>query len=444
MKAISALVSSPFVRLGFVGWVFFVLVSGAVPAGAESVPIVFAVDTSRSLSAAELRTTTDAVLEIVRSLGEGIPLGILAFDDAPRWVVEPPGDGVDVAEALESLSPNGNFTVLNDALFTAARRLPDGGVILLLTDGRDENSATTVEDVANLCVANKVRVLSLSTGRWVDEKALRRYSLLSEGDYLGRFAEAATGTVGSQLEGLRRTVEAENEAAVAAAVVPESPTTSAVEQASAAKVVEPIAAVPWWLLPGLVVLILAVLVVLFLLWRLRRQSAAVSSGADEEWETDPAMALGDIADQGPNFLAGLDHVPPNAQQADELKLDPSAFERLPFDGELDKTSVLDEHPVLTVMEPGKPLRTFRLSRDRAFAVGRAPKVNTLTLGDRALSGQHFKIVPHDGAFVVVDLEATNGTLVNGRRIRAQRLESGDSIRAGEIEFEFKTILKPLG
>ena len=36
--------------------------------------------------------------------------------------------------------------MLNDALFVASRELPDGGVILLATDGRDENSATTVEE----------------------------------------------------------------------------------------------------------------------------------------------------------------------------------------------------------------------------------------------------------------------------------------------------------
>ena len=60
------------------------------------------------------------------------------------------------------------------------------------------------------------------------------------------------------------------------------------------------------------------------------------------------------------------------------------------------------------------------------------------------AGQHFKIVPHEGGFVLIDLEATNGTLLNGRRVRAKRLESGDSIRAGEVEFEFKTILRSLG
>ena len=81
--------------------------------------------------------------------------------------------------------------------------------------------------------------------------------------------------------------------------------------------------------------------------------------------------------------------------------------------------------------------------DRAFTVGRAPGVNTLTLGDRALSGQHFKIVPHEGGFAVVDLDSTNGTLVNGRRIKAHHLEASDTIQAGGVDFEFKVILRSL-
>jgi len=95
------------------------------------------------------------------------------------------------------------------------------------------------------------------------------------------------------------------------------------------------------------------------------------------------------------------------------------------------------------MEPGKEIRSFRLRHDRAFAVGRAPRVNTLTLDSRALTSQHFKVVPHEGGFAVVDLDSTNGTLVNGRRIRAHHLEASDTIQAGEVEFEFKVILRSL-
>jgi hypothetical protein len=57
-----------------------------------------------------------------------------------------------------------------------------------------------------------------------------------------------------------------------------------------------------------------------------------------------------------------------------------------------------------------------------------------------LSARHFKVVPEQGAFYAVDLDSTNGTFVNQRRSRAARLASGDVIRAGQVELEFRTYL----
>ena len=98
---------------------------------------------------------------------------------------QPPSTAEALRSALADLKPEGNYTLLNDALFTAARQLENGGIILFLTDGRDENSATTVEDVADLCRANHVRIIAIGTGRRVDEKAMRRLALLTDGASVG-------------------------------------------------------------------------------------------------------------------------------------------------------------------------------------------------------------------------------------------------------------------
>ncbi len=426
--------------------VILLAVSALAPAiWAADVPVVVAVDTSRSLSPTELRSTTSNMGAILAVLPAGTPVGLMAFDDSPRWIVEPTGSREAVEGALAELTPAGNFTLLNDALFTAARDLTDGGVILLLTDGRDENSATTVEDVAELCQANHVRIVALSIGRNVDEKALRRLSLLTEGASLGSAAQADTIEVGLRLqeaavasaadvEASRPPVEPVQDTDISAASALQEKTT-VVEQS----------VTPRWLLPLLLILILAVLTTLVVLWRSRSalQQAPEASHPPGDWETDPSIAAPPAIDhaQDPTFEMGT--VPPIDESADELVLDPSTFDRLPFDGDIDTTSVLDEQHIISVMEPGKEIRSFRLRHDRAFAVGRAPRVNTLTLDSRALTSQHFKVVPHEGGFAVVDLDSTNGTLVNGRRIKAHHLEAGDTIQAGEVEFEFKVILRSL-
>jgi len=418
-----------------------VMVSG--PAiSAAAVPVVVAVDTSRSLSRAELASMVSNVNDILAGLPPDTPVGLLAFDDAPQWIVDASGTSGATKSALADLTPAGNFTLLNDALFTGARDLPNGGVILLLTDGRDENSATTVEDVAELCRTHHVRIVAVGTGRRVDEKAMRRLSLLTDGAYLGHTAGIDTATVTQAIDEATRATAAELEAARLAQATSEP---IEVHTVTAPQPLQEINTTPWWLLPLLLVLIVAVLVTLVMLWLWRRPVQAGSS-EPREWETDPDVvpeAPFTESDAAKEPTVDLFTAPPMDESADELVLDPSAFERLPFDGDIDTTSILDEQHIISVVEPGKEIRSFRLRHDRAFAVGRAPGVNTLTLESKALSSQHFKVVPHEGGFAVVDLDSTNGTLVNGRRVRAHHLEAGDTIQAGEVEFEFKVILRSL-
>ncbi|MEN8164307.1 MAG: FHA domain-containing protein [Acidobacteriota bacterium] len=406
---------------------------------ASEVPVVVAIDTSRSLSRSELASTTSSVGEMLAGLPPDTPVGLLAFNDAPQWIVEPSATEGAVESALADLFPAGNFTLLNDTLFTGARDLPEGGVILLLTDGRDENSATTVEDVAELCRTHNVRIVAVGTGRYVDEKAMRRLSLLTDGAYLGHANWVDTTTVTEALEKAAAATAAEIDDALAAERTPEHVEAQVVTEVQP---VREISSSPWWLLPLLLILIVAVLLALVMLWRGRRPVQTAAPGPTD-WETDPDMDPEVLSDSAKEPTVDLFTAPPMDDSADELVLDPSAFERLPFDGDIDTTSILDEQHILSVKEPGKEIRSFRLRHDRAFAVGRAPGVNTLTLESKAMSSQHFKVVPHDEGFAVVDLDSTNGTLVNGRRIRAHHLEAGDTIQAGEVEFEFKVILRSL-
>ena len=58
--------------------------------------------------------------------------------------------------------------------------------------------------------------------------------------------------------------------------------------------------------------------------------------------------------------------------------------------------------------------------------------------DRAISRDHSTITWEDDHYVVEDLQTTNGTRVNGKRIRSVTLEDGDQIQVGRsvLTFEF--------
>jgi pSer/pThr/pTyr-binding forkhead associated (FHA) protein len=78
---------------------------------------------------------------------------------------------------------------------------------------------------------------------------------------------------------------------------------------------------------------------------------------------------------------------------------------------------------------------FNLGVETAISIGRAP-TNDIPLSDSSVSGEHCRIRPEGGVFVVHDLKSTNGTYVNEKRIERHRLSEGDVIRVGETQLQF--------
>jgi pSer/pThr/pTyr-binding forkhead associated (FHA) protein len=70
-------------------------------------------------------------------------------------------------------------------------------------------------------------------------------------------------------------------------------------------------------------------------------------------------------------------------------------------------------------------------------IGRNPTTD-ITLLDESISREH-AIVAWDaeaGAFQIEDLQSTNGTRVNGKRVRSATLSDGDEIQVGHTSFRF--------
>lgn len=62
----------------------------------------------------------------------------------------------------------------------------------------------------------------------------------------------------------------------------------------------------------------------------------------------------------------------------------------------------------------------------------------ITLADEGISREHALILYDEGAgsFSVEDLQSTNGTQVNGKRVRSATLQHGDELRIGRTRFAF--------
>jgi hypothetical protein len=85
---------------------------------------------------------------------------------------------------------------------------------------------------------------------------------------------------------------------------------------------------------------------------------------------------------------------------------------------------------LEVREPGRLSRHVRVTGP--MRIGRASE-SELALKDPRASRMHARVHARDGHLVLTDLGSTNGTRVNGQRIREVVLGDGDVISIGETE-----------
>ena len=79
---------------------------------------------------------------------------------------------------------------------------------------------------------------------------------------------------------------------------------------------------------------------------------------------------------------------------------------------------------------------FELASEETL-IGRNPTTD-ITLLDEGISREHAIILfdAESGRYEIEDLESTNGTKVNGKRIRNVSLAPGDEIQIGQTVFQF--------
>ena len=83
--------------------------------------------------------------------------------------------------------------------------------------------------------------------------------------------------------------------------------------------------------------------------------------------------------------------------------------------------------------------TFRVSPGSVKTVGRAPRADFI-LEAALVSRLHCRLEAESEALLVVDLDSTNGTFVNDKRVDRARLSSGDRLRIGRVELQVEKAL----
>jgi pSer/pThr/pTyr-binding forkhead associated (FHA) protein len=98
--------------------------------------------------------------------------------------------------------------------------------------------------------------------------------------------------------------------------------------------------------------------------------------------------------------------------------------------------------ILQSVAPEDAGLTFRMLPNTLKTVGRAPRADFVV--DAALvSRVHCRLTSNGpGQLEIEDLGSTNGTFVNGHKVNKARLNDGDKLTIGRVEFVINSTVNP--
>lgn len=91
-------------------------------------------------------------------------------------------------------------------------------------------------------------------------------------------------------------------------------------------------------------------------------------------------------------------------------------------------------PKMIVSIDGVVIKEVQLTKDRT-TLGRRP-YNDVVIDNLAVSGEHAVMQMSGSDMFLEDLNSTNGTYVNGKAIKRQALNNGDTIEIGKYKIKF--------
>jgi pSer/pThr/pTyr-binding forkhead associated (FHA) protein len=92
-------------------------------------------------------------------------------------------------------------------------------------------------------------------------------------------------------------------------------------------------------------------------------------------------------------------------------------------------------PILTTVKGNDIGKQYDLRQKEMFIIGRGVATD-ITVWDIRVSRVHCRIDRDENGFLITDLNASNGTYVNGRKIETHRLRPGDEIKVGSTVLQY--------
>jgi pSer/pThr/pTyr-binding forkhead associated (FHA) protein len=93
-------------------------------------------------------------------------------------------------------------------------------------------------------------------------------------------------------------------------------------------------------------------------------------------------------------------------------------------------------PKLVVLSEGFTGLSHELKAETT-TIGRTEE-NTFTIAENSVSSRHCEIVQRGNEYYVKDLGSTNGTYINGQKVKSSPLKSGQILRLGSVDMRLES------
>jgi VWFA-related protein len=407
-------------------------------ASGEGVAYLFLVDVSASIGASQFAQIRQAIDEWIDGLKSSDRMAIFTFGEQYKQLVGFTDEKARLKGALQTVKPKDRQTKLYLALSNAMHLmrgtesgLPGRRVIVILSDGKDEGSGITADDVQ--VQQNHIPIYAIGYSRLpLSEKGkyldvLQRFASLSGGIYTGA---ASLKTAYEEMQSTIRRVfvvrldcngcRPDNQFhPLEVTLTSSSGTSSPVAVARTPPVYVNLIAPPaeppqppepWW----------KVVLSAVLSWKgLLSLVLVVGVGLVVVFHVELRLWL------------GWPPLPPDSESSDT-----SAFVH---DTAIKQKSTMPP-PIgrriqLTVLAGKEHGRVDYLNLVGRSVIGRDRGCDASFPDDTEMSSKHCELLVSGEHVEVLDLGSTNGTFLNGAQlVTKQRLEDGDLLRAGRTEF----------
>lgn len=129
--------------------------------GQDQVALTIVIDASGSLKGSRLDECRRSAIDLISNLRDGDEVGLVRIGSTPTLAVSPTTDRAAVKDALQALQPHGKSAIFDGVAFALESlknsRAPRKAVILL-TDGGENASRKTADEVAKQAKASGIEV----------------------------------------------------------------------------------------------------------------------------------------------------------------------------------------------------------------------------------------------------------------------------------------------